>query len=75
MASVGVSDHRLVNLYLYVWLGWCARRTQGFILIWAECPYVQFEAARVTDTCLQQGLQTGERGRRSKVSEGRIEWS
>ena len=24
------SDHRRVNLYLRVWLGWCARRTQGF---------------------------------------------
>ena len=50
--SVGVLDHRRVNLHLHVWLGWCARRTQGFILVRVECPYVQFEAARVTDTCL-----------------------
>ena len=33
-----------------VWLGWCARRTQGFILIRAERPYVQFTTARVTGT-------------------------
>ena len=26
------SDHRQVNLYLRVWLRWCARRIQGFIL-------------------------------------------
>ena len=31
--GVGVSDHRLVNLYLHVWPGWCARRIQGFILV------------------------------------------
>ena len=43
-------DHRRVNLYLRVWLGWCARRTQGSILVWAERPYVQFAAARVTST-------------------------
>ena len=49
---VGVSNRRLVNLCLRVWPGWCARKTQGFILVWAECPYVQFEAARVTGTCL-----------------------
>ena len=49
---VGVSDHQLVNLYLHVWPGWCARRTQGFILVWAECPYVQSAAAHVTGTSL-----------------------
>ena len=43
-------DHRRVNLYLRVWLGWCARRTQGFILVRAKRPYVQFAAARVTGT-------------------------
>jgi hypothetical protein len=41
--TVGVSDCRLVNLCLHVWLGWYPRKTQGFILIQAECPYVQFE--------------------------------
>jgi hypothetical protein len=28
--TVGVSDRRLVNLCLRVWLRWCARETQGF---------------------------------------------
>ena len=50
--TVGVSDYRLVNLYLRVWPGWCARRRQGFILVRAECPYVQSAAARVTGTSL-----------------------
>ena len=50
--TVGVSSRRLVNLYLRVLAGWCARSTQGFILVRAECPYVQFKAARVTNTCL-----------------------
>ena len=50
--GVDVSDHQLVNLYLRVWPGWCARRTQGFILVRAECPYVQSAAARVTGTSL-----------------------
>ena len=49
------SDHRRVNLYLRVWLGWCARRTQGFILVRAERPYVQFIAARITGTWFAVG--------------------
>ena len=49
---IGVSDHRLVNLYLRVWPGWCARMTQGFILVRVECPYVQSAAAHVTGTSL-----------------------
>ena len=44
------SDHRRVNLYLRVWVGWCVRRTQRFILVRTERPYVQFAAARVTGT-------------------------
>ena len=32
------SDHQWGNLYLRVWLGWCARRTQGFILDRTEHP-------------------------------------
>ena len=47
---IDVSNHWLVNLYLRVWPGWCARRTQEFILVRAECPYVQFAAAHVTGT-------------------------
>ena len=34
------SDHRRVNLYLRVWFGWCAQRTQWFILVRVERPYV-----------------------------------
>jgi hypothetical protein len=41
--TAGVSDRRLVNLCLRVWIGWCARKAQGFILVRAEHPYVQFE--------------------------------
>ena len=50
------SDHRRVNLYLRIWLGWCARRTQWFILARAERPYVQFVAARITDTWFAVGV-------------------
>ena len=46
--TVGVSNYRLINLCLRIWLRWCARRTQGFILVQAERPYVQFAVARVT---------------------------
>ena len=53
---VGVSSYRRVNLYLCVWLGWCARKTQGFILVRAEHPYVQFAAARVTGTWFAVGV-------------------
>ena len=49
---VSVLNHRLVNLYLRVWPGWCARRTQEFILVRAECPYIQCAAAHITDTSL-----------------------
>jgi len=57
LISVSVlSDHRRVNLYLRVWLGWCARRTQGFILVQAKHPYVQFAAARVTGTWFAVGV-------------------
>jgi len=37
--------------------------TRGFRLVWAECPYVQFEHSCSCTQSLQQGLQTGERGR------------
>jgi hypothetical protein len=40
---VGVLDCRLVNLCLRVWPGWCARKSQRVILVWAECPYVKFD--------------------------------
>jgi hypothetical protein len=43
LTTVGVSYRRLVNLYLRVWPEWWARKTRKFILVQAECPYVQFE--------------------------------
>jgi len=49
-------DHRRLNLYLRVWLEWCAQRTQGFILVWAERPYVQFATVRVTGTWFAVGV-------------------
>ena len=42
MPTIGVLNRRLVNLCLRVWPGWCAWRTQGFILVQEECPYIQF---------------------------------
>ena len=59
VSTVGVSSHQLVNLYLRVWFGWCARKTLGFILVWAECPYIQFGTARVTDTWFVVGVTNG----------------
>ena len=50
--TIVVSNHQLVNLYLRVWPGRCAQRTQGFILVRTECPYVQSITTRVTDTSL-----------------------
>jgi hypothetical protein len=38
---VDVSNHQRVNLYLRIWPRWCAKRTQGCILVRVECPYVQ----------------------------------
>ena len=67
------SDHRRVNLYLRVWLGWCARRTQGFILVRAERPNVQFTAARVTDTWFAVGVTNRRERERIPVSGGRSE--
>ena len=49
-------DHRRVNLYLRVSLGWCARRTQGFIPVRVKHPYIQFAAARVTGTWFIVGV-------------------
>ena len=54
--TVGVFGPPTSKLYLRVWLGWYARRTQGFILVRAECPYVQFTAARVTGTWFVVGV-------------------
>jgi hypothetical protein len=39
--TVGISYRRLVNLCLRIWLGWCAKRTQGYIVVRVKCPYVQ----------------------------------
>ena len=47
---VGVSNSRLVNLYIarLTWMV-CEEDTR-IILVEAECPYIQFQAARVTST-------------------------
>ena len=69
---VGVSDHRLVNFMICVSnLDGCARRTQGFILIQAERPYVQSDACYQHLLCSRGYKQTRER--KSQVSDGRIE--
>ena len=66
-------DHRRVNLYLRVWLGWCARRTQGFILVRRNVPTSSSLLLVLPAFGLQLGLQTGERGKGSQVSGGRSE--
>ena len=49
--SVGVSNkHQLVNLYLLRVRLECVLKDTRFILVRAECPYVQFAAARVIST-------------------------
>ena len=46
--TIGVSNkHWLVNLYLCALGPDGALKDTGFILVWAECPYVQSTAARV----------------------------
>ena len=52
-----------------VWLGWCARRTQGFILDQAEHPYVQFVAARVIGTWFVVGVINKRERDMSQVSD------
>ena len=60
---VGVSDHWLVNFVICESdPDGCARRTQGFILVWVEYPYVQFEAARVTGTVCSRGYKWAREG-------------
>jgi hypothetical protein len=56
---VGVLNHRLINLYLRVWPGWGARRTQGIILVRAERPYVECDASRVTGSVFAVGVTNG----------------
>ena len=62
------SYHQRVNLYLCVSLGWCAWRTQGFILVRAEHAYVQFAAARVTGTSFAVGVRN--RRERERILKG-----
>ena len=45
---------------LPVWPGRRAKKTQEFILVRAECPYVQFVAACVSCTTLQHGVTNGQ---------------
>ena len=74
--GVGVSNkHRQVNLYL------CALGLDGvlkdtrFILVWAECLYVQSIAARVisTEKWFIVGGTNGQERDWSQVSDGRVE--
>ena len=55
--------------------GWCAKKTR-FILVWIECPYVQFMvAANVISTEKFIVGVTNRRERdRSQVSDGKVEW-
>ena len=49
--TVGVSNkHQLVNLYLLRVRLECVLKDTRFILVRAECPYVQSTAARVIST-------------------------
>ena len=61
---------------LRVWPGWCAKKDTRFILVRAECLYVQFlAAARVITTEKFIVGVTNERERdRSQVSDENIEW-
>ena len=47
-----------------------------FILVWTECPYVQFvAAARVISTeRFIVGVTNGRERDRSQVSDGKVEW-
>ena len=47
-----------------------------FILVWAECPYVQFmAAARVISTKkFIVGVTNGRERDRSQVSDGKVKW-
>jgi hypothetical protein len=51
---------KCVNLYLRVWHGWRAQRTQGIILVWVEYPYVQFKATHVTSSMSTVGVTNGQ---------------
>jgi hypothetical protein len=59
--SFGVLNHRLVNLGLCIRPRWCAKGTQGFILVQAKCPASSLMLLILLGTNLQQGLQMGER--------------
>ena len=60
-------------MYLRVWLGWCARRTQGLYWFGRNIPTSSLLLLVLPALGLQYGLQTGERGRGSQVSGGRSE--
>ena len=74
---IGVlSKHQRINLY------YCTLDLDGvlkdirFILVWAECPYVQFVAvARVISTeKFVVGVTNGQKRDRSQVFDGKVEW-
>jgi hypothetical protein len=53
-------NHRLMNFVDCAFRsGWCAKRTQGCILVRIECPYVQWRAIRVTCTWVCNRVTNG----------------
>ena len=75
--TVGVSSkHQRVNLY------YCALgpddvlKDTRFILVRAECPYVQFAAAAhvISTKRFVVGSTNGQERDRSQVSDGKVEW-
>ena len=74
MPTVGVlSKHQLVNLYYYTLGANGVLKDTRFILVRAECPYVQFAAACIIST--ERFVVGGTNGRerdRSQVSDGEV---
>jgi hypothetical protein len=53
-------------------LGWCAKRTRGYILVGGERPYVQWRAVCVTCTWIcSRGYKRSREGRVTQVSDVR----
>ena len=54
---------------------WCAKKTR-FILVLAECPYVQFMAAAhvISTEKFVVRVTNGRERDKSQVSDGKVEW-
>ena len=73
---VGVlSKHQRVNLYYYALDPDGVLKDTRFILVWAECPYIQFAAtAHVISTeRFVVGVTNGRERDMSQVSDGKVE--